>query len=260
MKLNLVIPAAGMGSRFRAIGVDTPKPLIPILGIPMIGWVIANFNLQPQDEIWIISRKNDGISTILKNLLPNLTNEIHFIEIDELTDGAATTLEFALNQIPDNQAVLCANSDQFVTADLSPFMKMVRANNSNGQILTMSASGNKWSYVKRNSNGDIVDVVEKVQVSDEATVGVYGWCTAQNATESITLMKKADFKVNGEFYIAPSYTFLINQGGEVVTYNVGNVEEDVHGLGTPEDLEKFLSNINLKYYHASVCTTLGIKA
>lgn len=258
MKLNLVIPAAGMGSRFRATGVETPKPLIPILGIPMIGWVIANFNLQPEDVIWIISRKEDKISTILEELLPQLKNEVHFIEIDKLTDGAATTLEFALNQIPLNEAVLCANSDQFVSSDLTAFMDMVRGKESAGQILTMSASGNKWSYVKRNSEGDVVDVVEKVQVSDEATVGVYGWRTAQDATDSILEMKKANFKVNGEFYVAPSYTFLINQGGEVATYNVGNVEEDVHGLGTPEDLEIFLKNPALNTYHRFVSSALGI--
>jgi NDP-sugar pyrophosphorylase family protein len=259
MKLNLVIPAAGMGSRFRATGVETPKPLIPILGIPMIGWVIANFNLQPEDVIWIISRKEDKISTILEELLPQLKNEIHFIEIDKLTDGAATTLEFALNQIPLNEAVLCANSDQYVSSDLTAFMDMVRGKESAGQILTMSASGNKWSYVKRNSNGDVIDVVEKVQVSDEATVGVYGWRTAQDATDSILEMKKADFKVNGEFYVAPSYTFLITKGGEVATYNVGNVEEDVHGLGTPEDLEIFLKNPGLSTFHQFVCSALGIK-
>jgi NDP-sugar pyrophosphorylase family protein len=238
--------------------VDTPKPLIPILGIPMIGWVIANFSLKSSDVIWIISRKEDGITEKLKELLPHLENEIRFIEIDELTDGAATTLEFALNQIPGSEAVLCANSDQFVTADLTPFMDIVRSNQTSGQILTMTASGNKWSYVKRNSSGNVVDVVEKVQISDEATVGIYGWRTAQDASDSIGEMKKADFKVNGEFYVAPSYTFLINDGGDVATYNVGNVEEDVHGLGTPEDLAIFLQNSNLASYHEAVCSNLGI--
>jgi NDP-sugar pyrophosphorylase family protein len=258
MKLNLVIPAAGMGSRFRATGVDTPKPLIPILGIPMIGWVISNFNLLPEDEIWIISRKEDRLSANLQELLPQLKNRIHFIEIDELTDGAATTLEFALNLIPADEAVLCANSDQYVSSDMSAFMAIVREKKSTGQILTMSASGNKWSYVKRNLDGEVVDVVEKEQVSDEATVGVYGWRTVQNAKEAITQMKKANFKVNGEYYVAPSYTFLIGQGGNIATYNVGNVEQEVHGLGTPEDLEIFLKNPNLSNYHHSVSSALGI--
>ncbi|CAN2171072.1 GCD1 Nucleoside-diphosphate-sugar pyrophosphorylase involved in lipopolysaccharide biosynthesis/translation initiation factor 2B, gamma/epsilon subunits (eIF-2Bgamma/eIF-2Bepsilon) [Candidatus Nanopelagicaceae bacterium] len=257
MKINLVIPAAGMGSRFRANGVDTPKPLIPILGVPMIGWVIANFALNPQDEIWIITRKEDGIPLKLETLLPGLKNEIHFIEIDKLTDGAATTLQFALNKISTTETVLCANSDQFVSSSLDPFMKLVRSNESDGQILTMAAHGNKWSYVKRDEFNEVIDVVEKVQVSDEATVGVYGWRTARDAISSIEKMKEADFKVNGEFYVAPSYTFLINQGGRVATHNVGSVEMDVHGLGTPEDLNLFLRNPNLDKYFADVRKRLG---
>ena len=43
--IQLVIPAAGAGSRFREVGIATPKPLIPISGIPMIIWVITNFKL-----------------------------------------------------------------------------------------------------------------------------------------------------------------------------------------------------------------------
>lgn len=257
MKLNLVIPAAGMGSRFRATGISTPKPLIPILGIPMIGWVIANFKLEPEDEIWIISRKEDEIPEHLSSLLPGLTNPIHFIEIDEVTDGAATTLQYALRRIPSQETVLCANSDQYVTGDIQTFVDMVRSKATEGQILTMAANGNKWSYIRRDRDDRVVEVVEKVQVSDEATVGVYGWRTAQDASLSIEKMKFERFKVNGEYYVAPSYTFLIAKGGVVSTHNVGRVETEVHGLGTPEDLELFLNNPDLKRYFNEVHDTLG---
>ena len=79
MKLNLVIPAAGLGSRFRAMGIETPKPLIPVLGIPMIGWVIANFELELEDDIWIITRKFDQIPKKLDSLVSHVKNNIHFI-------------------------------------------------------------------------------------------------------------------------------------------------------------------------------------
>jgi len=166
MKLNLVIPAAGLGSRFRAIGIDTPKPLIPVLDIPMIGWVIANFQLISQDEIWIITRKEDDIPKKMDTFVSKIKNLIHFIELDELTDGAATTLQYALDQIPNTEAVLSANSDQFVSSDVSQFIESVRSGNSDGQILTMNATDSKWSYVERDSNGEVINVVEKVAVSD----------------------------------------------------------------------------------------------
>lgn len=257
MKLNLVIPAAGLGSRFRAIGVDTPKPLIPVLGIPMIGWVIANFQLDPQDEILIITRKEDHIPTKMKSFVSKIKNVIHFIELDELTDGAATTLQCALDQIPNAEAVLSANSDQFVSSDVSQFIESVRSGNSEGQILTMTATDSKWSYVERDSDGEVIKVVEKVAVSNEATVGVYGWKSAMIAKNAITAMKADGLKVNGEFYVAPAYTYLLNQGGKISTCCVGDVETDVHGLGTPEDLDLFLLNPKIEEYRKMVINRLG---
>ena len=40
--LNIVIPMAGAGSRFKVAGYIEPKPLIKIKGIPMIQIVINN--------------------------------------------------------------------------------------------------------------------------------------------------------------------------------------------------------------------------
>ncbi len=259
MKLNLVIPAAGLGSRFRAIGIDTPKPLIPVLDFPMIGWVIANFPLNDEDDIWMITRKEDQIPEQMENTISKIKNRIHFIEIDKLTDGAATTLQFALDQIPDNEAVLSANSDQFISTDISEFIESVRNGKSEGQILTMFATDSKWSYIQRDSNQDVTNVVEKVVVSDEATVGVYGWKSAMIAKDSIAAMKKDELRVNGEFYVAPSYTYLLKQGGKISTHSAGEVETDVHGLGTPEDLKLFLLNSNINDFQAVVRSNLGIK-
>ncbi len=252
MKLNLVIPAAGLGSRFRAIGNNTPKPLIPVLNFPMIGWVIANFQLNDEDEIWIITRKEDRIPEQIQSAVSNLKNKVNFIEIDELTDGAATTLQLALDLIPENEAVLSANSDQFISTDISEFVESVRNGSSEGQILTMYATESKWSYIQRDSNKNVVNVVEKVVVSDEATVGVYGWKSAALAKNSIAAMKKDEVKVNGEFYLAPSYTYLLKQGGKISTFSAGDVEADVHGLGTPEDLRLFLLNPNVYDYQSRV--------
>src|SRR5258708_39689431 len=44
--LQIVIPMAGRGSRFAKAGYQTPKPLIPVGGRPMIQWVIEN--IRPQ--------------------------------------------------------------------------------------------------------------------------------------------------------------------------------------------------------------------
>ena len=256
--LNLVIPAAGLGSRFRNVGYEIPKPMIPIHGIPMVAWVISNFELLDEDEIWIITRSEDDTPNHLKQFTRLVNNKIHFIEIEALTDGPASTLQLALDKIQNLEPVICANSDQYISAPMNDFLTEVRSGESFGQILTMEASGNKWSYIKRGISGLVEQVIEKVQISNEATVGVYAWRNKDIALEAINNMKSQQLRVNNEFYVAPSYNYLAEKKMEIFTFNVGNVESEVHGLGTPEDLDIFLGNNEINKYRNRVLTNLRL--
>ncbi len=241
-RINLVLPAAGLGSRFRDIGELRPKPLIPVFDIPMIMWVLLNFPLSSNDKVWIISQTKDSIPDAIRHLLNALPFEVEFLEIDGLTEGPASTVNLVLKNLPDSEGLIVANTDQYVFSDLSPFVEMVRSKTSAGQILTMHASSNAWSYVGRNSNGKIDRVIEKVEISDEATVGVYGWATVTFAKRAFEDTFQRNVRTNNEFYVAPTYNYLIDQGLTVETYLVGAHGKAVHGLGIPVDLESFLKN------------------
>jgi hypothetical protein len=46
-------------------------------------------------------------------------------------------------------------------------------------------------------------------------------------------------RTNGEFYVAPVYNELIASGHSIGFYNIGKEGDGMHGLGIPEDLNKF---------------------
>jgi NDP-sugar pyrophosphorylase family protein len=239
--ISLLIPAAGKGSRFSDIGIDIPKPLIPIWEIPMLLWVITNFSLQPQDRVIVLSQSSHAVPAKLNDFLKNVNFLVEFVEIDYWTDGPAHSLEILLGNVAPDTPVICANSDQFVFDGLDSFTDGVRQGNTEGQILTMEASSNAWSYVGRAANGRVNRVVEKVEISKEATVGVYGWSTSTICRNALAWQRSIGQKVNNEFYVAPSYHHLIDQNLEISTHSVGVHGEGVHGLGTPSDLEHFLT-------------------
>ena len=239
--LSLLIPAAGKGSRFSDIGIDIPKPLIPIWEIPMLLWVIANFSLQPQDKVIVLSQSSHAVPAKLNDFLKYVDFAVEFVEIDYWTDGPAHSLEILLSNVAPDSPVICANSDQFVFDGLDSFTDAVRQGNTEGQILTMEASSNAWSYVGRAADGRVNRVVEKVEISKEATVGVYGWTTSTICRDALAWQRSIGQKVNNEFYVAPSYHHLIEQNLEISTHSVGIHGEGVHGLGTPSDLEHFLT-------------------
>jgi hypothetical protein len=208
----------------------------------MILWVLLNFPLRSEDKVWIISQTKDYIPGEIRSLISNLTFEVEFLEIDGLTEGPASTVNLVLKNLPDVEGLIVANTDQYVFADLSPFVDLVRSNSSAGQILTMRASSSAWSYVGRDSNGKIDKVIEKVEISNEATVGVYGWGTVALAKSAFEDTFQRNIRTNNEFYVAPTYNHLIEQGLKVETYLVGDHGKAVHGLGIPADLASFLKN------------------
>lgn len=159
--ISLVIPAAGLGSRFRNVGIETSKPLIPILGRPMLEWVIGNFPLVEGDHVVIVGQRKDHLekNLALEELRKSL--EIHFIEIDGITDGPATTVSLGLDSIPQDNPVIVANSDQYVSAPMDEYVRKIRFSEQDGLILTMLANGNKWSYVGRDDRGHVDRVRER---------------------------------------------------------------------------------------------------
>ena len=83
-------------------------------------------------------------------------------------------------------------------------------------------------------------VREKEIISDEATVGIYNFAHGSDFVKYAKSMIAADIRVNGEFYVAPVYNMMIDDGKKIAYYNVGDVERGMYGLGTPDDLNLYL--------------------
>ena len=248
--MQYLIPAAGKGSRFADAGFEKPKPLIELHGIPLIVWVLANFDYRSKDSISIVVQKDSFDSSFLEIYISKLPVTTNFIYLEEITDGAARTVLHATKFLDPKLPMIVANSDQYVSVSLKKYTELATSQEFDGSILTMKASSNKWSYISVNSEELVSRVVEKQEISNEATVGVYSWRNVEKFIRSFEKMVTADDRVNGEFYLAPTYNYMIQDGQKLSYLNIGKIDSEVHGLGTPEDFAKFESN-PLSLIHAA---------
>jgi NDP-sugar pyrophosphorylase family protein len=237
--LTIVIPMAGRGSRFADAGYTLPKPLLPIHGTPMIELVVSSVRPStPARFVFICQREHldsYGLEARLREIAPGCA----VIAIDGITEGAACTVLLAEHEIDPDDALLIANSDQWVDIDVDAHLSLLDSQNLDGLIMTMFADHPKWSYAQIGDDDRVCRVVEKQVISEEATVGIYAFRRGRDFVRAARAMIAADERVNGEFYVAPVYNVLIAEGATIGYDNVGAVDEDVHGLGTPEDLERF---------------------
>lgn len=253
--INIVIPMAGHGSRFAKQGYKLPKPLIPIHTKPMIEAVINNIRPKKQEcrFIYLCLQKHIEDYEIDK-LLKNITADCEIVVVDSVTEGAACTVLLAEKYINNDDALMIANSDQWVDINIDDYLDKMDKENADGLIMTMFADDPKWSFVKY--DGDkICEVVEKEVVSNEATVGIYNYKHGKDFVTAAKQMIKNNFRVNNEFYVAPAYNEMVKSGKKLTTYNIGSEFDGMYGLGIPEDLEKF-KKISLSIKAEDACNTL----
>jgi len=197
--------------------------------------------LNESDQVYIIVKLGDEIENLRDEWFKKTALKINFVVLDGPTEGPADTVNKVRGQLDPEIPLIVANSDQYVNENLNDFVMNICKPTNAGCILTMEAAGSKWSYVTRNFDGFIQKVVEKIEISNEATVGIYGWHKAKHFFNSFDRMVSINDRTNNEFYVAPTYNYLIEQGFFVSAENIGKVEEKVFGLGTPEDLDIFLN-------------------
>ena len=239
-KLNVLIPMAGAGSRFAQQGYTFPKPLIEVNGKPMIEVVVKNLNIDA-NYIFIVQQEHYEKYN-LKYLLNLIAPDCKIVQVNGMTEGAACTTLLAKEYINNDNPLVIANSDQYVEWNSNECMYAFSADSIDGGILTFKAHHPKWSYARIGDDGFVCEVAEKRVISEDATVGIYYWKKGSDYVHYAEQMIDKNIRVNNEFYVCPVFNEAIHEGKKIRIKSI----ESMWGIGTPEDLNHFLTNYKLK--------------
>jgi dTDP-glucose pyrophosphorylase len=200
----------------------------------MVEIVIKNIGIEA--EYIFIVRKEDEVLYGISVHISKYVNYSKIIIQDEKLPGAASSSLLARELIDNDDHLVIANIDQYIDDDINFIIGNFISKGVDGGILTFENSDPKWSYVKTNDFGTIDAVAEKNVISNEATCGVYFWNKGSDYVKYATKMIEKNIKTNNEFYICPAYNEAISDHKLIVSYKV----KEMHGMGTPDDLEIFL--------------------
>jgi len=237
--INIVIPMAGLGSRFTKAGYKKPKPFIDVAGKTMIERVLENLHCKDARYILIARKEHLEQEEEFVQMIEKKFNAL-FIPIEQLTEGTACTVLYARQYINTADPLLIANSDQIVDLDIQKFLDDCFGKNLDGSILTFidKYQDPKWSFAKLNSHHLVEEVREKIVISQYATVGIYLYTKGQDFVNAAIDMIISNDRVNNEFYTCPTYNYAIKNHAKIGIFNIEF--DQMHGLGTPEDLNMYL--------------------
>tara|TARA_R110001592_G_scaffold69500_1_gene213347 strand:+ start:504 stop:1226 length:723 start_codon:yes stop_codon:yes gene_type:complete len=236
--MNILIPIAGLGSRFSVQGVDTPKPIIDIKNKTMIERAVESLNMD--GRLIFITRKysNNDYNILLKNTLGKIDPSSVCLQIDFLTEGPASSCLLAEKYIDNNDELLITNCDQIMTWDVKKFKNVLKKTSNDGIVVTYEASTEKNSYVKLNKDNLATEFAEKKVISNFSLNGIHWWKRGSDFVESAKSMISKNIRVNNEFYISNTYNQLLDQGKKIGVYHIDSREH--WPVGTPKDLKRYL--------------------
>lgn len=238
--MNILIPMAGLGSRFLTKGFQKPKPLIDVNGRTMIIRAIESLGIKDAKYLFVIS-KNQYTEIIKEEIAKHVNCE--FIEIDYITEGPASSALLFEQQINNDDELIIANCDQIMEWDANLFLMNVRCYD--GAVVTYHETTDKNSYARIDQKGHVVEIREKQVISNISLNGIHYWKKGKTFVNSAHAMIEGDDRApNGEFYVGPTYNYMIKENLKVGIYHIPNQMH--HPVGVPEDLEKFLKHENSK--------------
>lgn len=235
--MNILIPMAGEGTRFPRDTYKIPKPLIEIDGIPMIQRAVNSLGLT--GTYHFIIRKDsyyDQVCTLLHGILPSSK----IISVEETTRGPASSCLLFKDFINNEDELVIANCDQIMWWDPNLFLTSARYYKYDGLVVTYTTNTPKNSYAKIDKQGFVQQIKEKEVISDVSLNGIHYWRKGRYFVQSAEIMIECkDTAPNGEYYVGPSYNYMINQGLKVGIHHIPNFQHNP--VGVPEDLNSFLN-------------------
>ena len=233
--MNIIIGMAGAGSRFKVAGYTVPKPLVRVGGTTMIQSAVDSLGIAG-NYTFVVRQEHLVGYPWLKEHLESFADNVNIVALDHLTDGAACSLLKAKEFINNDEPLISINSDQVLHWDSEMFLEKCKLEPHVSWVMTYPHNHNKHSFVKVNDEGHITEAVEKVVISNMATVGLYHWSKGSLFVEGAEQMIANNDRHNNEFYLAPVYNYTL-KNNIVKPYEVE--AKNFSPVGTPEDLSNY---------------------
>lgn len=216
--MNILILAGGEPR----IEADNPYPiwLSELDGKMLIERQVRAFSLGDPRFIFAF-RKSDieayHVDAIVEQIAPGSA----VIRIARETAGAACTALLAVGHIDPEDELVVASATDHADVDYAAILAGFREQNADAGILTFDSLHPRYSFVRTDADGMVIEAAEKRPISREANAGFYWYRRAADFIDSVKEMVLKDAQVNGVFYLSPALNQLVLKGRRIAAHRIG---------------------------------------
>lgn len=235
--MNILIPIAAEDTFFPAEEFRFPKPLVEVAGKPMIQRTAENLRAIGGRMIFV-ARAHDIRHFSLDNVLRLIGGpDTVIVPLRYPTQGAACSCLMAIEHIDNDEPLIISNGDQVIEADLAGIVESLRRDRVDAGVITFPSVHPRWSYVRSDERGQVLEAAEKRVISRRAVAGVYYFARGRDFVRAATAMIRQGGSVNGAYYVAPCLNQLILEGRTVGAVCIA--ADRYHSFYSPQKLREY---------------------
>jgi bifunctional N-acetylglucosamine-1-phosphate-uridyltransferase/glucosamine-1-phosphate-acetyltransferase GlmU-like protein len=230
--MNILILAAG-----KADGEDYPLCLTEFNGIPLMQRVVTLCEPLSPARIIFALRDDEVVRHHLENVVNLLAPSALTLRVMGETRGAACTALLASGHIDNDEELIILNGNELIDEDFLKIVEGFRAQKLDAGTVTFSSVHPRYSYVRLNSVGVVVEAREKNPISRDAVAGFFWYRKGSDLVRAVQIMIRKDARVNGNFYISPAFNEMVLQNKRIGVFKIDNV--NYHPLKNFQQIERF---------------------
>jgi NDP-sugar pyrophosphorylase family protein len=245
----IVIPMAGLSSRFFKAGYDRPKYMLYAHGKSLFDYSVESFKAYflTHSFLFIVRDVFETQDFVKERARLLGIKNFHVVSLNDNTRGQAETVALGIKTWKEktgndlDESLTIFNIDTFRKNFTFPDLSAL----GDGYLEVFKGDGENWSFAKPMSSDSsrVIETSEKRAISDLCSTGLYYFSSIKSYLEAFDAYLKLPKEKweKGELYIAPLYNFLIDKGFKIHYHCIQR--SDVIFCGIPEEYQIFLNSL-----------------
>jgi HAD superfamily hydrolase (TIGR01509 family) len=248
----IIIPLGGLGNRYKKENYINPKALITTNNKCIIYWLLDNIKISNNYTILIPYNEKEyeslDLETKLQTRYPNI--KFKFFPLKNNTRGAVETISICLQKFSmekiiypilgpskaleeQDGPVICIDSDNFYLQNI-----IEEWNEENKIFVFEDIQKNPiFSYVKKDADNNLLEIIEKEKISNLACCGAYGFSSIYSLHNYCLKIINNQIYQKDEFYTSGLVQLMLKDN---IQFKVSTIlNKNYFTLGVPENLRKF---------------------
>lgn len=217
--VNIVILAAGKVQQEHVD--DYPHCLVEVDGVPLLERIVDSTSSISNGNYSFVFLNDEAQKYHLDNIARLLVPSAECVHVSKQTKGSACTALLATSSLDQDAELLIVSANELINMSFGAMLEEFRERSCDAGTLIFHSIHPRYSYVRLNESGFVVETTQRDPITTNATAGVFWYRTTADFVSGAKSMIRKNAHVDGAYFVAPVFNELVLKYKNIAVIELG---------------------------------------